>query len=418
MLRRSIPEKASMDFEENLGLVFPDTEPDIIEIPKEKRPMGKRQVPVCEPFIGDLERKYVKNVMDSRWVSSLGPEVKKFENEFANKVGVKYAVSCTSGTTALHLALAALGIKEGDEVIVPTFTMIATISAILYCGATPVLVDADEYLNMDVKQIEKKITNKTKCILPVHIYGYPCEMDEILRIADKYNLWIVEDVAESHGSYYKRKMTGSIGDIGIYSAYANKIITTGEGGMLTTNEREIAERIRTLMNHAFSPERHFCHRLLGFNYRLTALQAALGRAQLAQWDKLIMKRLWMRSEYIQNLKHNKHIVIPNLTPETHVSAVCWMFGILLDPRDGKKKNEVRRMLAERGIETRNFFVPMHLQPVHYERFKGERYPKSEYLMEAGFYLPSSVTLSVEEIDYVCENLVDVVKVVYRGQDDN
>ena len=400
MLRRSIPKKAPMDFEKTLGLIFPDTEPKVVV------PVGRKKISVCEPLIGDLERQYVKNVMDSGWISSLGPEVKKFEKDFAEKIGVDYAISCTNGTAALHLALAALGIGPGDEVIIPTFTMIATISAVLYCGATPVLVDADEHMNIDVDQIEQKITDKTKCILPVHIYGYPCNMYKIMELADKYNLWIVEDVAESHGAKYKDKMTGAIGDIGIYSSYANKIITTGEGGVLTTNTLELAERIRTLMNHAFSPERHFCHRLEGFNYRLTALQAALGRAQLVQWDELIAIRLQLRDRYIQNLKDCSLITIPNIKEEDGIHQVCWMFGIVVDRQ---KKNLIRKLLADKGIETRNFFVPMHLQPVHYKRFEGDRYPKSEQLMETGFYLPSSAVVTIEEIDYICEQLINIME---------
>ena len=409
-----LPDKASMDFEKKLGLVFPDSEPPVIRIPEGSVLFERTRISVCEPSIGEVEKQYIQRVIDSGWVSSLGPEVRGFEKEFATKVGVNYAISCTSGTAALHLALATLGVGKGDEVIIPTFTMIATINAIIYCGATPILVDADEHLNMDINQLEKKITNRTKAILPVHIYGYPCNMGKILEITNKYKLWVVEDAAESHGSYYKGKMTGSIGDIGIYSFYANKIITTGEGGILTTNSQELAERIRTLMNHAFSPERHFCHRLLGFNYRMTALQAALGRAQLTRWDEILEKKSLMRNRYIQNLNENEHIVIPNLDSEEGIVPVCWMFGVILNPRDGKKKNEIRRILAERGIETRNFFVPMHLQPIHYKRFEGERYPKSEELMETGFYLPSAIDLSTVEIDYVCENLIDVVEIVYKG----
>lgn len=399
-MRRAIPEKASMDFEKGLDLIFPDAEPKVISTENMKK------ISVCEPLIGDIEREYVKNVMDSGWVSSLGPEVKKFEKEFASKIGVDYAISCTSGTAALHLALVALGIGPGDEVIVPAFTMIATVSAVLYCGATPILVDADENMNIDVDQIESKINPNTKCILPVHIYGYPCNMGKIMKLANKYNLWVVEDVAESHGASYDGKMTGAIGDIGIYSSYANKIITTGEGGILTTNEPELAERVRTLMNHAFSPERHFCHRLEGFNYRLTALQAALGRAQLTQWDELIDVRRRLRNRYIRNLSKCTLIDIPNIENGEGIAQVCWMFGVTVDRA---KKNIIRKLLADKGIETRNFFVPMHLQPVHYKRFEGQRYPEAEKFMEIGFYLPSSAVITDDEIDYICRQFIDIVK---------
>lgn len=408
-----LPEKASMEFEKKLGLVFPDSEPEIKEIPKNKRPSDRKTIPVCWPSITDLEKEYVFRVVNDGWVSSLGPEVKKFEKEYAEKFGVKYAISCTNGTEALHLAVASLGVGPGDEVILPTFTMVASINSILYVGATPVLVDADGRLNIDVRQIEQKITKNTKAIMPVHIYGYPCNMDEIMRIAKKYNLRVIEDVAESHGALYKGKITGSIGDVGCYSFYANKIVTCGEGGMLTTNNKELAERIRTLMNHAFSPERHFCHRFIGYNCRMTAMQAALGRAQLKRFDEILEKKEQLRSRYIQNLSISPRIFIPNQVPEEGIKPVCWMFGVQIIencfPVKGDIKNKVRNLLAKKGIETRNFFVPMHLQPIQYKRFGGQRYPASERLMESGFYLPSAVDLNGDEIDYVCEHLVNIVE---------
>jgi len=407
-LSERLEPKASMDFEKKLGLIFPDSEPEVKEIPLEKRPSDKKKIPVCEPSLTELESAYVSKVMRSKWISSLGPEVKMFEKEFAEKIGTKYAISCTSGTTALHLALAALNVKPGEEVIIPTFTMIATINAILYCGGTPVLVDVDESMNMDVKQLEKKITRRTVGILPVHIYGEPCNMGEILRIANKHKLFVVEDVAESHGAKYKGKMTGSIGDIGCFSFYSNKIISIGEGGILTTNHEELAERIRTKMNHSFSPERHFCHRLVGFNYRMTALQAAVGRAQLVRWDEILHKKEQLKKRYVSNLLMTPRITIPPLQIDSSgddIESVCWMFGVLVSK---EIKNRVRAELANRGIETRNFFIPLHLQPIYYSKFKKQRYPVSESLMERGFYLPSASDLTLKEIDYVCENLIDIV----------
>lgn len=395
-LKRPLPAPASMDFENTLGLIFPDSEPLINTAVHSK-------ISVCEPLIGSIEREYINCVARSGWVSSLGPEVKKYEAEFAEKIGTKYAISCSNGTAALHLSLAALGIGPGDEVIMPTFTMIATINAVLYCGATPVLIDADNNFNIDVSKIRAAITERTKVILAVHIYGCPCNMHAIRHVAKKYNLWVIEDVAESHGAVYDGMTTGSIGDIGTFSSYANKMITTGEGGMLTTNDPELSERIRTLMNHSFSPERHFCHRLLGFNYRLTALQAALGRAQVSQWDELIKKRMDVKERYLYNLKGNPKIGLDHWFRYSSLAKpICWMFGVLVDR---SIKNRVRCDLAMAGIETRNFFVPMHLQPVHYERFKGQRYPKSEALMESGFYLPSSASLTSDEVDYVCRSLL-------------
>lgn len=400
MLKRELPVKAPMEFEASLGLNFPETEPVV-------RDDWHKKLSVCEPRIGDSERASVERVMSNGWISSLGPEVKAFESAFAEKVGTKFAVSCSNGTAALHLALATLGIGPGDEVIIPTFTMIASVNAVLYCGATPVLVDCDEHLNMDVEQVRLAVTPRTKCIMPVHIYGYPCNMAVINQIAEEYNLWVVEDVAESHGARYGSLTTGAIGDIGAFSCYANKIITTGEGGVLTTNEQEIADRIRTLMNHAFSPERHFCHRLPGFNYRMTALQAALGTAQTKDWDKLIYCRQQVEQWYVHGLKGRPDLIeIPNLIPEKGLEPVCWMFGIMVDRN---KKNALRKRLAEVGIETRSFFVPMHLQPVLYERFKGQRFPKSELAMERGLYLPTSSELTHSEVRYICESLLFIME---------
>lgn len=397
MLKRPLPPLASMAFEQYTGLIFPETEPKISE-------RKHKKISVCEPHVGAEEIAYVSHVMETGWISSMGPAVRLFEEGFAEKIGTEFAVSCTNGTSALHLAVAALGIGPGDEVIMPTFTMIATVNAVLAVGATPVLVDCDESMNIDVHHLDQEVTENTRAILVVHIYGVPVNMRPIMDLAKKHNLWVIEDTAESHGAEYDGKVTGSIGDIGCFSLYANKMITTGEGGMITTNEPEIAARVRTLMNHAFSPERHFCHRLPGFNYRMTALQAALGRAQLVQWDMLIGKRMYIMERYEKNLKdlvpairfpqRNARFPVP-------VKQVCWMFGITV-PR--ALKNRVRVLLADAGIETRNFFVPMHLQPVHYDRFKGQRYPMSEAFMERGFYLPSAVNLTDDDVDYISDSI--------------
>lgn len=395
MLKRPLPPLASMDFEAGLGLIFPETEP---KVSTERH----KKISVCEPHVGEVEKFYVDEVLQSGWISSMGPAVRLFEEEFAEKIGTKFAVSCTNGTAALHLAVAALGIGPGDEVIMPTFTMIATVNAVLTVGATPVLVDCDESMNIDVKRIKAAVTDRTVAILVVHIYGVPCNMYPIMDIAKKHNLWVIEDTAESHGAEYNGMVTGSIGDIGCFSLYANKMITTGEGGIVTTNNPEIAARVRTLMNHAFSTERHFCHRLFGYNYRMTALQAALGRAQVSQWDMLIGKRMDIMKRYEKNLKGLWPIVrVPqrNARFPVVVKRVCWMFGLTV-PKD--IKNRVRVLLAEAGVETRNFFVPMHLQPVHYNMFEGQRFPMAESFMERGFYLPSAVNLTDDDVDYISD----------------
>jgi perosamine synthetase len=236
-------------------------------------------IPVCIPFIGEKELEYVVNCIKMNWISSKGRYVEEFEDKFAKYCGCKYGVSTTSGTTALHLALASLNIKKEDEVIIPAPTMIATAFAVIYCGAKPVLVDAEsETWNIDVNKIGEKITEKTKAIMPVHIYGHPSDMDPVMKLAKEHELYVVEDAAEAHGAEYKGRKAGGIGDIGCFSFYANKIITTGEGGMIVTNDEKIAEKARSLKDLAFSKERRFLHTDLGFNYRMTNIQAAIGLA--------------------------------------------------------------------------------------------------------------------------------------------
>lgn len=398
-----LPEKASLSFETTLGLRFPAPEPPLREVPTWlSKKTGRSRIPVHWPSILNDELLRVIDVTKSGWISSLGPEVKRFEEDFAKFIGTRFAISCTSGTAALHLALAALGIGPGDEVITPTFSMVASTNAILYCGATPVLIDCEPHTyDMTPDLVEwalKERCSSAKAIMPVHIYGYPCDMYGIMKIAEEHGLWVVEDCAESHGALYGGKVCGSIGNVGVFSLYANKLVTTGEGGMVTTDNEEIAELVRTLMNHAFSKERHFCHRLLGFNYRMTALQAAVGRAQIARWDQMQQQRVAWQARYREGLKDLTWLKLPPAN-QGAVRSVIWMYAIVVRPNIDRDK--LRYYLAARGIETRNFFVPMHLQPVHYERFKGQRFPVSEDLMQRGFYLPSATELTHDEVDYIC-----------------
>jgi len=362
-------------------------------------------IPVCEPTQWGNEKRYVKKCMDTNWISSKGEFIEKFESTFARKVGAKYGVGVLNGTVALHLALAALDIGPGDEVIIPTFTMIATPNSVRYTGAKPVLVDSElKTWNIDASKIEEKITKKTKAIIPVHTYGHPCDMDAIMKIAKKHGLHVIEDAAEAHGASYKGRKIGSFGDAACFSFYANKIITTGEGGMVTTNDKKLAEKMQLLKNHAFSNERHFWHKLLGFNYRMTNIQAAIGLAQTENFERLSNKRIENAMLYNSLLKEIDEITLPPSTKG--IKNVYWMYGILLKNWSKVTRDTLRYELASRGIETRTFFIPIHRQPVYKGWFKG-KYPNSEYLCTNGLYLPSSTSLTEKQIRYIAKTIKEM-----------
>ena len=377
----------------------PKTVPnEILKILPGAEPIIKRRrYSVCTPTLIGKEKLYVKDCMETGWISSLGPYVERFQKMFAEKVGCKYAIAVSSGTAALHLALSALGIKAGDEVIVPSFTMIATANAVSYLGAKPVFVDAEpQTWCIDPKKIVEKITKRTKAIIPVHIYGHPCDMIAINKIAGKYNLYVVEDAAEAHGAEYFTEEVGSLGHVAAFSLYANKIITSGEGGIVTTNDEKIYNLCKTLRDFAFSPERHFWHKYLGYNYRMTNLQAAVALAQTENLEKFVTKRRDTAGRY-NNFLQDLGIQLP--TETIGCKNVYWMYGILLEGHD---RDEVRRRLAIAGIETRTFFIPLHLQPIYYN---GDRdYPVSEYLMRQGLYLPSGSGLEAKDIQFISKTL--------------
>jgi len=365
-------------------------------------------IPVCEPTLNGNELKYVLEAVSSGWISSFGKYIEQFENSFSRFCGAKYGIACSNGTTALHLAIEALGIGKGDEVIIPTFTMIATANAIIYSGAKPVLVDSEmETWNMDVSKIEEKITAKTKAIMVVHIYGHPADMDAVNEIARKHKLWVIEDAAEAHGAEYKGRKTGNLSDVGCFSFYGNKIITTGEGGMLVTNNEKIAEKAKLLKSHAFGKPR-FIHHELGYNYRMTNVQAAIGLAQMERADYLVERRRENAKRYNSLLFNVEGITTP---PEKNgFKNVYWMYGILVDKHKfGIGKDELMMELEKKGIETRSFFYPMHKQPVYFakdERFPdvSGSYPVSEELFEKGLYLPSGSSLTEEQIRFIVETI--------------
>ncbi len=369
---------------------------------------SREAIPVCWPDLGGNELAYIQECLKSGWISSQGAYVNLFEKRFSDYCGVAHAVSVTNGTHALHLALAALDIGPGDEVIVPTFTMIATANAVRYCGAKPVFVDARmDTWNIDETKIEEAITSKTRAIIVVHIYGHPCEMDTIHAIATKYKLAVIEDAAEAHGSMYKGKKVGSLGDIGCFSLYSNKMISTGEGGIVTTNNPQLHHILHKLHNHAFDDVIHFWHEYLGYNYRMTNLQAAIGCAQLERIDLFVESRRKNALEYMRHLQMLPHIQFPVELPE--VVNSYWMFGILLQKGFPLTRDQVRHKLASFGIETRTFFIPMHLQPIYYTPEYQGKFPVSEQLCKNGLYLPSSSALTKEKIEFISKKIIELVK---------
>ena len=358
-------------------------------------------IPVCEPLLAGNETKYVLDCLKTNWISSNGSYLKKFEDGFSRYCGVKHGIGVCNGTVALHLAYAALGIGPEDEVIVPTLTISSTVFAVLYCGAKPVFVDAEaDTWNMDPYLLEAKITKKTKAIVPVHMYGHPCDMDAILRLSRKYRLAVIEDAAQAHGAQYKGRMAGSFGKLSCFSFYSNKIITCGEGGMVLTDDDRLAEKCRSMKNLSFLKERRFFHKEIGFNYRMTNIQAAIGLAQLEQVNEMIDRRRANARLYNQFLSGIEGLTLPTERPD--VRNAYWMYGIVFGPDFGVQRDMVMKKLLDKGIETRTFFIPMHNQPVLKKAGCMDRgkYPVSQKLGRNGLYLPSGSGLKPREIEYI------------------
>ena len=366
-----------------------------------------KKIPVCEPLLGDKELEYVTDCIRTGWISSKGRYIDEFERKFSEFCGVKHGIATTSGTTAIHLALASVGISPGDEVIMPDFTMIATADPVVHLGARPVLVDSEmETWNMDPSLIARKITEKTKAIMVVHIYGHPCDMDPINELAEKHGLVVIEDAAEAHGAEYRGKRTGSLGNIGCFSFYANKIITTGEGGMVVTDDDSIAEKCRLLKDLAFEKKRFF-HRFAGYNFRMTNLQAAVGVGQMDLIDRSVETRRRNAALYNSLLEGTRGLVLP---PEAAwAKNVYWMYTIMLDDSFGITRDELASLLAGKGIETRTTFFPMHIQPALQEFLDKGKYPNSDFLGRAGLNLPSGNTLKKDDIEYVADAIKSAAK---------
>jgi perosamine synthetase len=362
--------------------------------------------PVAETRLDGNERRYLNECIDSNWISSRGPFIDRFERAFASESGCEFAVACANGTVALHLVLAALGLGPGDEVIIPAFTMIATANAVSYTGAAVRLVDADPTdCNIAPDLVEAAIGPHTRAIIAVHTYGHPAQMSRLRDIARAHNLYLIEDAAEAHGAELDGRRTGGLGLAGTFSFYANKIITTGEGGMVTTNDPDLARLVRKLRDHAFSPDRHFWHEHLGFNYRMTNLQAAVGLAQTERLDSMVAARRRLRDNYDARLRSIPGVRLPAETPGA--LNVFWMYAVRIDPAFGVGRDELRLRLAQRGVETRSFFVPMHLQPIYFDQFRGQRFPVAEALCQTGFYLPTSEALNDSDADWICEQIAEI-----------
>jgi len=369
-------------------------------------------IPVNEPSLGERELEYVTECVRTGWISSAGHFIEEFEEKWAAYCGMKYGVAVSNGTTALQVAVGCLDLKPGDEVIMPSFTIISCALPIVERGGIPVLVDSDpETWCMDVAQIEAKITSRTKAIMPVHIYGHPVDMDHVLKLANRHNLVVIEDAAEVHGAEYLTgragpnpiwKRCGGMGHISAFSFYANKLITTGEGGMVLTSDPVYAEKARSLRNLCFRPERRFYHTELGYNYRMTNMQAALGLAQLERFDQIVAKKRWMGTAYTERLRNISSLQLP--VEKSWARQVYWMYGLVLDEKTGMDAVTFAKKLDALSVQTRPFFLGMHEQPVFWDRglFKGKHYPVAERLARQGLYLPSGLALTEVQLEHVCE----------------
>lgn len=361
-------------------------------------------IPVNAPLLDGNEKRYLLECIETGWISSEGPFVQQFEQAFAQRVGRRHGIAVANGSVALDAAVAALGIGPGDEVILPTFTIVSCAAAVVRAGATPVVVDADPHTwNMDVAQVEARITPRTRAIMAVHIYGLPTDMDRLCAVADKHRLALIEDAAEAHGLMCGDRPCGSFGELSTFSFYPNKHVTTGEGGMIVTDDDALAARCRSLRNLCFQPGRRFVHEELGWNFRLTNLQAALGLAQLERLDDFVMRKRRMGARYTALLGNIPQLQLP-LPGTVYADNIYWVFGVVLDDASGIDAETAMRLLAEQGIGTRPFFFPMHEQPVFRKRglFAGDACPVAEHIARQGFYLPSGLALTDEQIVRVAD----------------
>ncbi|MBA2653380.1 MAG: DegT/DnrJ/EryC1/StrS family aminotransferase [Tatlockia sp.] len=357
---------------------------------------------VAQPKLAGNERKYVLDCLDSNWISSNGKYISAFEETFAKFCGVKHAIATNNGTTALHLALVALNLQPGDEVIIPTVTYIATANAVRYCGATPVLVDVcADTMNINPSEIEAKITAKTRGILPVHLYGHPAEMQVINELAKKYGLWVVEDAAEAHGAEVLEQRVGGLGTCATFSFFGNKIITTGEGGMVTTNDDSLADKLRLFRGQGMDPNRRYWFPVVGYNYRMTNIAAAIGLAQMETIDSALSNRQVLAGWYNEALANfADQLVLPNQKP--WAKHVFWMYTVFLKNGDEYKRDNVMQYLDEMGIETRPVFYPMHVLPPYAE---DKAYPVADFWTPRGINLPAHQDLTRDDVQRIVNTLI-------------
>ncbi len=356
------------------------------------------RIPVAEPLLNGNERKYVDDCIDTGWISGSGKYVTALEEQFAAYCGAKYGIAVFNGTVALHVAMLALNIGPGDEVIVPDLTYIASANTVAYCGATPVFVDVDRYTwTIDIEDVKRKTTPRTKAIMPVHIYGHPAEMGPLMALAKEHGIAVVEDAAEAHGAEYKGQRVGGIGDVSAYSFFGNKIITSGEGGIVLTNDEAIMQQIRILKGQGMDPKRRYWFPIVGYNYRMTNVQAAIAFAQLERIDWFVNRRLEVAHWYEEELKGSPFIGSPQAE---WAKNVYWMYCILVP--EGIDRDQFMKDMDTQDIETRPFFYPMHVLPPYHDPEGDAKYPISTEIGARGINLPSSAKLTREDVKRVCQ----------------
>lgn len=368
------------------------------------------RISIANPVFNGNEKKYLNECIDTGWVSANGRFIKDFEEKFAEFCGSKYAISCSNGTVSLHLILLGMGIGPGDEVIMPTLTYIATANAVRYCGATPVFADSDEStFNIDPSKIEEKITKNTKAIMPVHLYGLSADMDAIMKLADKYHIDVIEDAAEAHGAEVNGRKVGSIGRAASFSFFGNKIITCGEGGMVTTSDEALYNRMKLLKGQAVSPDKRYWHVDVGYNYRMTNMQAAIGLGQLENISWHMEQRKRIADLYRKYLSDASEYALLQAEPE-HYKHVYWMSNVILQDKVEKNRDEVMKEMEACNIEMRPVFYPMHIMPPYLD--KNASFPVAEKLASRGISLPSHALLTEEDVKYICDCLK---KIAIKGE---
>ena len=366
--------------------------------------MSDSFIPISKPYIGAREKELVLDALNSGWVSSIGKYIDEFETNFARYCGTEYAIAVSNGTTGLHLALAALGLKPGDEVIIPDLTFVATANAVAYTGATPVLADIDaDTLCMDPASVKSLISASTRAIIPVHLYGHPADMDALTEIGDAHGVAVIEDAAEAHGAEYRGRRVGGLGKCGVFSFYGNKVITTGEGGMLTTNDRDFYQRARRLRDHAMSPQRRYFHEERGFNYRITNLQAALGVAQLERIDEFLERRAEIMSWYEQEIATTDRVRLNRV--KNWAKSAFWMICLEVDWFDETRREAFMQALKARGIDSRPYFCTMSSMPM----YKQASMPIATRKAQIGLNLPSYFELTNREVQRIGSDVNAILK---------